>query len=78
MRPLARNVEPSSFVLTTAPRPPPTDFSNVGNLRQDLPVWYKKQQYPILVVNWICGERARALREWFARVFFAGVSEEAF
>jgi len=34
--------------LGTAHWPLATDFSNLGNLRQGLPVWYKNQQYPIL------------------------------
>jgi hypothetical protein len=34
-------------VLTIAHWPLPTE-SNVGNQHQDLPVWYKNQQEPIL------------------------------
>jgi hypothetical protein len=38
-------------------------------------VWYKNQQNKILQ---IVSERNPTLRERFARIFFAGVPEEAF
>src|SRR5260370_40337598 len=50
--------------------------TDLGNQRQNLPVWYKNQQDSVVKVNW--WREIRALRDWFAIAFFTGVSEETF